>query len=86
MPEHVLNGVNNSSDLILDIEQSTLFIGKHCPGCSTDTKVNQDIVDFAVRELKGSDEKCSRTVVKVDNFKSQVFFYLCYNQTGPRIR
>ena len=58
-------------------------LGENCPGCSTDTKVNQDIVDFAVRELKGSDEKCSRTVVKVDNFKSQVYLYSCKGDWTP---
>ena len=43
-----------------------------CAGCPVVAEVNQAIVDFAVSELQGSDSKCSRPDVEVENFQSQV--------------
>ena len=45
-----------------------------CPGCYKPSKVNQEIVDFAVSELQGGDQggKCSGGVLGVENFQSQV--------------
>ena len=43
-----------------------------CAGCPAQAEVNQEIVDFAVSQLQGSDGMCSRTDVEVENFQSQV--------------
>ena len=45
-----------------------------CPGCLADAEVNQDIVDFAVKELEGGEGGfCKKQIVSVENFKAQVF-------------
>ena len=43
-----------------------------CAGCPVEAEVDQAIVDFAVSELQGSDGKCARTKLQVENFQSQV--------------
>ena len=45
-----------------------------CPGCYKPSKVNQEIVDFAVSELQGGEQggKCVGGVLGVENFQSQV--------------
>ena len=44
-----------------------------CAGCSITTEVDQPIVDFAVSAIAGGDGSgCSRDVVSVENFESQV--------------
>ena len=40
-----------------------------CPGCSTGTEVNQEIVDFAVGKLQEKNLFCTH---RAANFKSQV--------------
>ena len=48
-------------------------LGENCPGCSTDTEVNQEIVDFAIGKLDVPDIRnmCNKQA-KAENFKSQV--------------
>jgi len=41
-----------------------------CVGCSQESEVNQDIVDFAMAELSYGD--CQRGSAKIENFESQV--------------
>lgn len=48
--------------------------GEVCAGCPVAAEVDQKIVDFAVAQLTsvGTDSKCSKTLVKTENFQSQV--------------
>jgi len=44
-----------------------------CPGCTKETAVNKDIVDFALQELVGAENGlCKKSVIRVENFTSQV--------------
>merc|ERR1719348_819763 len=44
-----------------------------CPGCPEEAKINQDIVNFAMQELlAGEGGQCNKSLVKVENFTSQV--------------
>ena len=48
--------------------------GEVCAGCPVAAEVDQKIVDFAMAQLTSVDQdsKCSKSLVKTENFQSQV--------------
>ena len=68
-------GRGRGEGALLMILYSALVVGaapEICAGCPVGSDVDQEIVDFAVSQIQGSDGKCSRAVVEVENFQSQV--------------
>jgi len=58
---------------------TTQAIPTSCPGCPFEAEVKTDIVDFAVQELLGGEAGlCKKSLVRVENFLSQVVAGMLY--------
>merc|ERR1712126_71785 len=72
------NIINNKQLKVMNTTKITFLLtlllpfllAESCPGCPTDSEVNNEILDLVMTELSYGD--CQRSNVKVEKFKSQV--------------